>query len=80
MNSPRIFSSIAVASGSSASAGWAGSQNPRAWGVLVPSGANGTISLEGSGSFPGSAVAGAGPVPCYVTGVTTTAGTIYILS
>jgi hypothetical protein len=60
---------------------------PNAWGILPVSGATGTLQLErrnfATGSYTTMSIAhiAAGvPFPCFVTGVSVTAGTVYVLA
>ena len=59
-----------------------------AWGVLIVSGATGTLQLQkaelgGTGSFTSMSLAHITPgiaFPCYPSQVTVTAGTVYVLA
>lgn len=61
---------------------------PNAWGILSVSGATGTLQLEkryfaSTGSYTTMSIAHINPgipFPCYVTNVTVTSGTVYVLA
>ena len=59
----------------------------KAWGILPASGATGTLTLErasfGTGSYTTINIAHLTPgiaFPCFVTSVSVTAGTVYVLA
>lgn len=51
-----------------------------AWGIIKAGASSGSLSLEGGGVIEIADLTAGVPFPCYLTGVSVTAGSVYVLS
>jgi hypothetical protein len=74
----RAYKSTTLTSGQSGSYNLSGSIS--AWGVMRSSVASGSINLEGGGTIQIADITAGVPFPCYITSISVTAGSVYVLS